>query len=42
MYEDVDDGEDDESSVVPGDSEPVGEVLWTGNDTVRFYLQVLS
>lgn len=31
-------GEDDES-VVPGDGEHGGEVLWTENDTARFYLQ---
>ncbi len=31
-------GEDDES-VVPGDGELMGEVLWTENDTARFYLQ---
>ena len=34
----VDAGEDDES-VVPVDSEHGGEVLWTENDTARFYLQ---
>lgn len=32
-------GEDDEPAVVvPGDGEQVGEVLWTENDTARFYL----
>ena len=31
-------GEDVES-VVPGDGEHGGEVLWTENDTARFYLQ---
>lgn len=30
-------GEDDEL-VVPGDGELMGEVLWTENDTARFYL----
>ena len=32
-------GEDDEPAVVvPGDGEHGGEVLWTENDTARFYL----
>ena len=35
----VDVGEDEPSVVVPGDGEPVGEVLWAENDTARFYLQ---
>lgn len=39
VYGDVDVGKDDESSVVPGDGEHGGEVLWTENDTARFYLQ---
>lgn len=30
---------DDDESVSPGDGRPVGEVLWTENDTARFYLQ---
>lgn len=39
VYEGVDGGEDDDPPVVPGDGEQVGEVLWTKNDTARFYLQ---
>lgn len=39
VYEDADVGKDDESSVSPGDGEHGGEVLWTENDTARFYLQ---
>ena len=35
VFEDA--GEDD-PSVVPGDGEQTGEVLWTENDTARFYL----
>ena len=35
----ADDGDDDPSVVAPGDGKPVGEVLWTENDTARFYLQ---
>ena len=36
----ADDGEDDDSAaVLPGDGEPIGEVLWAENDTARFYLQ---
>lgn len=31
-------GEDDPSVVAPGDGEQTGEVLWTENDTARFYL----
>lgn len=31
--------EDDDQVVMPGDSRPVGEVLWAENDTARFYLQ---
>lgn len=31
-------GEDNPSVVVPGDGELMGEVLWTKNDTARFYL----
>lgn len=31
-------GEDDPSVVVTGDGEHGGEVLWTENDTARFYL----
>ncbi len=38
VYEGVDGGEDDDPSVVPGDGEQIGEVLWTENDTARFYL----
>lgn len=30
---------DDDESVMPGDGEPMGEVLWAENDTARFYLQ---
>lgn len=30
---------DDPSVVVPGGGEHLGEVLWTENDTARFYLQ---
>lgn len=30
---------DDEEEVVPGDGDQRGEVLWTENDTARFYLQ---
>lgn len=30
---------DDDESVMPGDGEPIGEVLWAENDTARFYLQ---
>lgn len=37
VYEDVGGGEDDNPSVVPG-GEQVSEVLWTENDTARFYL----
>ena len=36
VFEDA--GEDDPSVVVPGDGEQMGEVLWTENDTARFYL----
>lgn len=36
VFEDA--GEDDPSVVVPGDGEQTGEVLWTENDTARFYL----
>lgn len=39
VFGDVDDGKNDEPSVVPGDGERGGEVLWTKNDTARFYLQ---
>lgn len=35
----IDAGEDNDQVVVPGDGRPVGEVLWTENDTARFYLQ---
>ena len=35
----ADDGGDDPSVVVPGVEEQRGEVLWTENDTARFYLQ---
>lgn len=39
----ADDGEDDDSTaVLPGDGEPIGEVLWTENDTARFYLQSIE
>ena len=39
----ADDGEDDDSAaVLPGDGEPIGEVLWTENDTARFYLQSIE
>lgn len=34
----VSDG-DDEEVVVPGGEDQRGEVLWTENDTARFYLQ---
>lgn len=34
----ADAGEDEGSVVVPGDGELMGEVLWTENDTARFYL----
>nr|DAI77589.1 MAG TPA: Protein involved in gliding motility 9 Secretion System Type.5A [Caudoviricetes sp.] len=38
VFEDA--GEDDDPSVVvPGDGEQTDEVLWTENDTARFYLQ---
>lgn len=36
VFEDA--GVDDPSVVVPGDGEQTGEVLWTENDTARFYL----
>ena len=35
----ADDDGDDPSVVVPGGDEQRGEVLWTENDTARFYLQ---
>ena len=35
----ADDDGDDPSVVVPGGEEQRGEVLWTENDTARFYLQ---
>ena len=35
----IDTGEDEPSVVAPGDGEHGGEVLWTENDTARFYLQ---
>lgn len=36
VFEDA--GGDDPLVVVPGDGEQMGEVLWTENDTARFYL----
>lgn len=35
----ADDGDEEEHPVMPGDGEPIGEVLWAENDTARFYLQ---